>query len=931
MRRYQTDFSRRCVLIAAVVLCATGMFARAQGTPPSEVAASSGRDAFAHINLPAAWQTRFWSSEDAQGLLKLDEKALAALVPTQAGLKWCRCPACDAPEADDPLVWSPRKPEVITCKRCKAVFPNDKIPAKTGGSVPEEVVEVAPGVVHHYPYHVADAEKQAYPDERLYLAAKRDDLARRYLAKAALYAAVRHRDQGGSSRDPKFARTACLLLARFAQVVPQYAYHRDQPASPKVLLPAELKPPFEGGYQLAKWDAGGGLDVPINLAAAYAIVRDLPELEASAASVGLREPSRAIEEALFRAPAAFLGAQPEDAGESSLNAIRGIMAAGRVLRDDALLSAGLARLDRFAARGFYFDGLYRDGGTGAQRRVLARLEGGLAGLVTPDGDLARGGARGDGAVAASFAPKVGEPPLVMLSRRAASALLATADARDIEPASLRAGDRTPPRRRGMLLGGAGLARLAIGRGGDALDVELRDLAGEGARPFDRLAIRVHAAGRPVLGDLDDDGPRGDGYERATASHNTVLVDSLNQRELIARAADPAPGGNVAYFAADDDFQVVSFDDPRAYPFSTQRYRRTLVAVATAGRARFLVDVFEVGGGLQHDWLAHAAPGFAAVWKTEVALPDQPRTLLPPAIEYLPQARAQDGRWFVQALGAIDRLASGRLSGFAQADLVARDGVGARLHLLHEFPAAIAIGSEPDAPRSPHDQPRAGDPDAGRSVLVARRSSLAGTTLKSAFVSVVEPRGPLITPLSRVGRVKNDPGIVVVYVETSAGPEHLVINLNPGMAITARLADGGVVETDGRVVRLNAKGLTLAGGRYARYAGRAVARTPLNGVVLASGRGVSAGALGWFDVDIPLPADVELKGRSLLIRHGDRFARGWTIDRVEARGRGARIFVVEEPGFAIDPATGAARYYQLPGTNDPGPHLFTICTLAYRPF
>ena len=56
-------------------------------------------------------------------------------------------------------------------------------------------------------------------------------------------------------------------------------------------------------------------------------------------------------------------------------------------------------------------------------------------------------------------------------------------------------------------------------------------------------------------------------ELATASHNTVVVDGLNQRETPLMAGKPAAGSDFLFFAADPDFQVVSADDRRAYPQS----------------------------------------------------------------------------------------------------------------------------------------------------------------------------------------------------------------------------------------------------------------------------------------------------------------------------------------------------------------------------
>jgi hypothetical protein len=222
-------------------------------------------DPLIRFDLPDEWEARFWGSPDAVALLEMSPNRLAELVPTQAGLRFCRCPACEAPEADDPLGWSIKTPHLLTCKRCSATFPNDKIPAQVDKKVPEETVEVVPGLLHHYPYHAVEAEKQQFDGERLYLAARRDYEAREYLAKAALYSAVRYREQPLGAPDPVLARVACVLLLRFAQVYPNYALHLDQPGQPKFLEPAHQAPPYRRGYGTAKWDWSGSLDVPLNL------------------------------------------------------------------------------------------------------------------------------------------------------------------------------------------------------------------------------------------------------------------------------------------------------------------------------------------------------------------------------------------------------------------------------------------------------------------------------------------------------------------------------------------------------------------------------------------------------------------------------------------------------------------------------------------
>src|SRR5262245_729301 len=73
---------------------------------------------FAQFELPDDWEARFWADPGVKALLTLDAKGLAELVPVQAGVRYCRCPKCDATEAENPLRWSPARPKVLPCRRC---------------------------------------------------------------------------------------------------------------------------------------------------------------------------------------------------------------------------------------------------------------------------------------------------------------------------------------------------------------------------------------------------------------------------------------------------------------------------------------------------------------------------------------------------------------------------------------------------------------------------------------------------------------------------------------------------------------------------------------------------------------------------------------------------------------------------------------------
>ncbi|MDX2037594.1 MAG: hypothetical protein SFX72_13155 [Isosphaeraceae bacterium] len=915
----------RRALVRALVAIASTSAAAAQtpsptpAAPPSPTRPVAARAAipepFASFQPPVEWTERFWADPSTKRLLEADAKALAAMVPTQGGFRFCRCPNCDARESDDPLAWTPSAPEKLVCRRCGFTYPSAEVPAKADKEkwVFEEEIEVRPGRTHRYLYHVPTPEKATREDERIYLAAKRDYEAREYLSKAALYAALRHRDDRSGRPDPAWARVASVLLLQFARVYPDLACRYDQPGEPKFLQTAELRPPFRRGYKTGKWDFLGSLDVPINLVIAHAIVRDTPALAEAGRALGDPDPRRTIERDLFRASAAFVLAQSEEFAEASLPAYRGVLATARLLDDAALFSRVAARVDEFARRGFYHDGFWKQGDIRAHRRVLGQLDGWLDPLTSSGTDT-----EGRGSELSALLP---------LMRAASGAPLRPIERAEILPVAWAPPAENAGTRRPLLLGGAGVARLGVGEGPDALDIELRGQDGFGGVHFQRQAIRVAVGGVPLLDDLSERTILESGWNLSTASHNTILIDGLNQRETFERAREPVPGGSFVYFATSPDFQVATLDDPHAYPISGKRYRQTLVV--SAGRtSRFALAVFDVEGGLQHDQIFHGRSGSRSTWTTTTELARRDGTLLPPSIPYL-AARAEQGRWFVQALGEFHDLAEGTSRRAETAVIADAEGRGLRLHFLGDAPRTLIRATTPDVDDSAPGS--AGDrrDERGRASLVVRRRSIDGATLASRFVTLFEPVSTERRP-ARVGRVLTGSRNVLLQIETEDGVEYLFVHEKPGTIVSEPLPDGRRLETDGLAVRIRGEELVLAGGLFAQVGATRVERTRIAGELSAAGRseGVNRSSLGWFDTLGTIAVAEPLAGRTLLVRHGDGVTRAWTVDGVEPLEDGrSRIHVREESGFVIDAETGVARWYRFPATSHPGPHTFSVPGLS----
>ncbi|MDB6095227.1 MAG: bacterial Ig-like protein [Verrucomicrobia bacterium] len=123
--------------------------------------------------------------------------------------------------------------------------------------------------------------------------------------------------------------------------------------------------------------------------------------------------------------------------------------------------------------------------------------------------------------------------------------------------------------------------------------------------YDRLGFELFAQGLPMMPELGY--PDGMNelvagiytWSLNTISHNTVTVDASTQ-----------PGnasGKVELFADGGWTRAIAVNAVGTYP-QCDVYRRTQVMVDTSPGRSYVVDVFEVSGGKQHDYSLHGPPG-----------------------------------------------------------------------------------------------------------------------------------------------------------------------------------------------------------------------------------------------------------------------------------------------------------------------------------
>jgi hypothetical protein len=154
-----------------------------------------------------------------------------------------------------------------------------------------------------------------------------------------------------------------------------------------------------------------------------------------------------------------------------------------------------------------------------------------------------------------------------------------------------------------ILGQKGFAFLRDGQGKDAQAALLRYGPSLNHGHLDDLNLNYYALGYELTYDLGyglGSTHTQVGWSHQTASHNLVLVDEKSQG-----GDSKDTGGSLQAFADLPGLKLVEASaEPTYSALGVQTYRR-LLAMIGEGPDRYLVDVFRVLGGKQHDYLLHA--------------------------------------------------------------------------------------------------------------------------------------------------------------------------------------------------------------------------------------------------------------------------------------------------------------------------------------
>ncbi len=812
-------------------------------------------------------------------VMAMHEDEMLSFVPDRPFVRFCYCPNCHGgSQGSDVYEWSVERPDELRCRYCGTVYPSDQFPQNqtiTGQNALGETIT--------YCYH-QDRER---PDLRIFidghiLMYKREWITGRLSALGRAWLAT---------GKPEYARRAVLILDRLAQVYPRYPVMRQWITTFDFAQSQQPPYPSAGG----KWGRWMASELPAGIVEAWDMVHDSPAVDELSAERGYDVRER-IERDFFRSAFNYIDTFDRHDHNMAPFYLRTAIHMGRVLGEPHYVHWAHYWLMEILHGGCFYDGAWNEAPS-YHYQVMGGLKTAFASLLgysDPEGYL-------DEADGTRFDDLSVEDDLPFFARaRDAFAAVALPDG-----TSATVHDTWPNQRRHQptetaacgILPGYGHASLGGGTGAHQMVAQLHFSGGYGHSHLDCLNLSLYAKEREMLCDLGYTHTRVRHWTVCTIGHNLIAIDRQDQ----ARAN--SEGDLLRYFPDVAGVSMVEADGRRAYASidGLETYRRMLVLVPISAEDAYVVDLFAVRGGRQHDWLLH---GDADENMTATCSIDLPRALddLLEEGEAWQEPRTEQSRFI--PWGAIREVRAGAAGGEVVTEFryAADPDTGVAIHAPGLAGAEVLLGRSLSVRRAERDSLQASE--FWMPQLVLRRTGTGDEPLESLFAIVEAPfSGP--PAVERVSRVEVEPadGAVALRVRHGETVDTIVATLDepPYPALTAGSVTmtgrlGIVREQDGEVT-----GMWLFEGAQLRCgdASLTAEAARLEGTITGALRIADGADADGFITDADLPEGTELRGRWMIVTHGDGHTHGYEIDRVERHDGGSLIVPAGDHGLRID--------------------------------
>ncbi|MCE5227998.1 heparinase II/III-family protein [bacterium] len=561
------------------------------------------------IVLALAAMARAQGSVDVSPLMKMSIDEVVAQVPSAAGFMFIGCPKCDGGSQEAGVLgWHYGIGDTLRCRYCGATFPSAQYPNNK-----EKRITAPDGSVQIYRYYEAPNGRQyffeahAWFERTMWLRKSADALAQKYAATGDLASADR----------------AAAILARFAQVVPNYAVKYDMPYRPKKFFPADQKWPYAGidVYRGSKFDWWAFQDIPEDLTSAYDTLKkknyDFKRLGGKFGP----DPDALIQKDLFRLIVDFTAANPEQYHNMSPRMYRAMILVGRAINEPKYVHDAVDRFRGLVERSLFADGWWKEGSPSYHSQTVNSM--------AKTADVARGYSDPPSWTGEKFTNldlMTMVPLLVKAQQVRREAVLPngrmipindTWSNNYVEPTNVSQSRLWPS---------VGQALLGAGRGDSQICLGLNWSGNYGHSHMDNGSIFLYAFSGELLPDIGYTHTRWRNWAVNSASHNLVVVDERSQAETGPRKETTQ--GNLLWFdAKDDHVKSIDLDASPSYP-DVKTYRRRIALVHAAEGFDYVIDRFDVSGGKTHDLFLNGSADEKPRLETSVALNSKVAALVP---------------------------------------------------------------------------------------------------------------------------------------------------------------------------------------------------------------------------------------------------------------------------------------------------------------
>ncbi len=440
-----------------------------------------------------------------------------------------------------------------------------------------------------------------------------------------------------------------------------------------------------------------------------------------------------------------------------------------------------------------------------------------------------------------------------------------------------------------LLPAYGHVAMGAGAGSQAVQVNQNFPGNNNHMRSDVTAFVLWAFNNELLGNIRYyNGTAGRQFDEQILAHNAATIDRVNMTPY--PDADTYGNGDLTlYEPGNNGLALTEIDGQRAYSGKASRYQRLLLLNSADLARPYLIDVFRVTGGTNHDYTLHGAIRWDQTWQCSFPLVTNPAPY--PMLEGETWVEPTSSGSTFPYYGFWRNVSSNQAPGNFQ--ITYRDTASShrdlRLWMTDDGTAKVYLGMTPNPGRD--NTVPANFYVYWRPSAIIRKRITSGT-LQDLFVSVVEPLNAGNSTIQSVDRLpvngSNLESAALRITFNDGRVDTCIVNLrNPqvagatGGSTTVSTADGQY-SLSGRVgIHMDRPGgdsrVWTVNATDFQYPGRRLTtpNTYYSGWIAGETRKLTGGSNDTFITTTALPTGTALRNEFLSLNHGALLGSGTT--------------------------------------------------------